>query len=353
MNNSSDTSVNTSPPAALADSVRPGPWRALTPTKLLLLLITLGGFFGIFSLPYLSLRPGTVVEAPLPTAVNVASGAELINLLKEKGLWEITGSFAVPRLILSSYPANIGSLDPEAKKKAFFNSLLPAALVAMAEVEKEKESLHAILAKLPGGYQGLVLSDPFAGWAGFLSKQEIDTLLVLGLKYRSDRAEELVKRVDVVPLSLLMSQAALESSWGSSRIARQGNNLFGVLTWGDDAIAQPSNGDGNGHRYADYASIMESVQAYILMLNRLPSYERFREIRSHSDDSLKLAEGLKNYSERRRAYIVDIKEVIVGNDLNRYDDCFLALPPAPKPQKVGLLSAVARRFNLTPRSAAI
>ncbi len=353
MNNSSDSSFSSSPASTLAESVRPGQWRALTPAKLLVFLSLLVVLLGIILMPYISVRSGYVVELPVQVSVNVASGAELISLLKEKGLWEITGGFAVPRLILSSYPANIGSLDPEAKKKAFFNSLLPAALVAMAEVEKEKASLHTILAKIPGGYQGMVLSEPLNIWAGALSKQEIDSLLVLGFKYRTDQAEELIKRVDLIPLSLLMSQAALESSWGSSRIARQGNNLFGVITWGDDAIALPANSDGNGHRYADYDSIMESVQAYILMLNRLPSYESFRDIRSHSRNPLKLAEGLKNYSERRRAYIVDIKEVIVGNDLIRYDECFLALPPAPKPQKVGLLSAVARRFNLATKPAAI
>ncbi|NTV12554.1 MAG: glucosaminidase [Desulfobulbaceae bacterium] len=346
MNNSSNTNLDTSANLDLPETYRAG-WYTITPAKLLLLLISLGGVLGLGLLPYTSFRSGhAVVEAPAQTAVNVASGDELIVLLKEKGLWEITGHFAVPRLILASYPANIGSLDTEAKKKAFFNSLLPAALVAMAEVEKEKESIHTILTKIPGGYQDLVLSASLDTWAGTLTKQEIDTLLCLAFKYRTDRAEELIKRVDVIPLSLLMSQAALESSWGSSRIAREGNNLFGVLTWGDDAIALPANGDGNGHRYADYGSILESVQAYIVMLNRLPSYEHFRELRSRSHNPLKLAEGLQNYSERRRAYIVDIKEVIVGNDLSRYDECFLALPPPPAPKKAGFLNAVARQFHL-------
>jgi len=346
MNNTGNSSINNSPGSALSGVDRHVSWRAVTPAKLLLFLATLAALLGIVLLPYISVRSGVVVPPSLPMSVNVASGDELITLLKEKGLWEITGGFAVPRLILSSYPANIGSLNPETKKKAFFNSLLPAALMAMAEVEKEKVLLHTILAKIPGENHIVVLSEPFASWAGTLSKAEIDILLTLALKYRTDRMDELVRRVDVVPLSLLMSQAALESSWGSSRIARQGNNLFGVLTWGDDAIALSTNGDGNGHRYADYGSIMESVQAYIVMLNRLPSYERFREIRSHSHNPLKLAEGLKNYSERRQAYIVDIKEVIVANDLSRYDECFLALPPSPKPERVGLLNALATRLRL-------
>lgn len=339
MNNISNTSLN-SPENSSCRQI-------ITPAKLILLLLFLAGLIGLGLLPYISFRSGhRVVEIPAPQPVNVSSGDELIFLLKEKGLWEITGRFAVPRMILASYPANIGSLDTEAKKKAFLNSLLPAALVVMGEVEKEKESLHTILAKIPGGTRELVLSAPLDTWAGGLSKQEIDTLLILGLKYRTDLAAELVKRVDVIPLSLLMSQAALESSWGSSRIARQGNNLFGVQTWGDDAIAQSSYANVGGHRYADYGSILESVQAYVVMLNRLPSYERFREIRTHSQNPLALAEGLKYYSERRRAYIVDIKEVIVANDLSRYDKCFLATPLPAAPRNVGLMSVVARRFHL-------
>lgn len=348
MKNSSETSFNrpSVPPLSAPDDL--GDFRpTFTANRMLLLLACLMVLVGIVFLPFTALRPSReVVKAPLlPNSVNVASGDELISLLKEKGLWEITGDFAVPRLILSSYPANIGTLNPEAKKKAFFNSLLPAALVAMGEVEKEKATLRAVLARIPRGSRELLLSDSLDLWAGTLTKPEIDAVMTLGLKYRTDRVEELLQRVDLVPLSLLLAQAALESSWGSSRIAREGNNLFGVVTWGDDAVAPLSNGDG-GHRYANYDSILESVRAYIIMLNRLPSYDHFREIRSRSRNPLKLAEGLRNYSERRGAYIADIKDVIVGNDLDRYDGCFLATPPAPKPMDNGLWAVLGRRFNL-------
>jgi Bax protein len=327
---------------------------SFNPTRLLLLLAVLFVLIGLASLTLTPMRNGReLVKTPVLSPVNVASGDELISLLKEKGLWEITGDFAVPRMILSSYPANIGKLDPDVKKKAFFNSLLPAALVAMGEVEKERQTLRILLAKTSGGHRELLISEPLDSWAGALSKQEIDTLLTLGMKYRTDRAEELVKRVDLVPLSLLLAQAALESSWGASRIAREGNNLFGVVTWGDDAVAPAINANGSNQRYANYDSILDSVRAYIVMLNRLPSYEHFREIRSRSRNSLKLAEGLSNYSERRGAYIGDLKEVMVGNDLNRYDGCFLAMQPLPQPRNDSLFSAFARRLNLGSQLAAV
>lgn len=327
-----------------------------TSTRLLLSLAGLVGLIGLAFLPLIALRSGSgheMVKAPDLSSVNVASGDELISLLKEKGLWEITGHFAVPRMILSSYPANIGNLDPGVKKKAFFNSLLPAALIAMGEVEKERQALNAVLAKIPGDYRDLVISAPLDSWAVALSKPEIDTLMALGLKYRTDRAEELVQRVDLVPLSLLLAQAALESSWGSSRIAREGNNLFGVVTWGEDAVAPPTSGDGSGQRYANYDSILDSVRAYIVMLNRLPSYQHFREIRSRSRNPLKLAEGLMNYSERRGAYIDDLKVVMVGNNLDRYDGCFLALPPLSEPRNRDLWAVLSRGFNRVPQPTTI
>lgn len=324
---------------------------ARVPGRVIMLLGCLVAMVGVAFLPFSSFHSHReIVKASVVKPVNVASGDELISLLKEKGLWEITGGFAVPRMILSSYPANIGNLDTEAKKKAFFNSLLPTALVAMGEVEKEKATLRAIIARIPGGNRDLVLSEPLDSWAGGLSRQEIDTLMSLGLKYRTDRTEDLVQRVDVVPLSLLLAQAALESSWGSSRIARDGNNLFGMLTWGENAVPLPSNSDGSGHRYANYDSILDSVRAYIVMLNRLSSYERFREIRSRSQNPLELAEGLGNYSVRRNAYILDVKGMIIGNSLNRYDDYFLAAP-VTKPENNGLLARLARRFNLGAQSA--
>lgn len=325
-----------------------------TSARLLLLLV---GLVMLISMVFLSITAlhasREMVKAPVLSSVSVASGDELISLLKEKGLWEITGNFAVPRMILSSYPANIGKLDTEVKKKAFFNSLLPAALMAMGEVEKERQTLRIILAKIPGDHSGLVISEPLDNWSVTLSKQDIDTLMVLGLKYRTDRAEELVKRIDLVPLSLLLAQAALESSWGSSRIAREGNNLFGVVTWGEDAVAPPVNGDGGGQRYASYDSILDSLRAYIVMLNRLPSYEHFREIRIRSKNPLKLAEGLINYSERRGAYIGDLKSLMIGNDLNRYDGCFLAFPVLPQPRKDGFLSAFVRQLNLVGQSVVV
>ena len=276
--------------------------------------------------------PKDLVYPDRQSVVKVESGSELINLLKENGLWEINGKTAVPPLILSAFPENIDELEIDVKKKAFLNSLLPAALVALAEVDREKQTLHEILAKFPGGYQNLVFSNDFGSWGRVLSMEEIDFLLHLTRKYRTNRAQQLVNRVDVVPLSLLLAQAAIESSWGSSRFAREGNNLFGIWTWGDKGLIPYAREDGMTHKVAMYDSILDSVRAYLTMLNRLPHYLRFRQIRRQSRNPLKLAEGLLYYSERGDSYVWELQNFIESNGLHRYDDCYLAPFPPSTPQ---------------------
>ncbi len=277
-------------------------------------------------------NPPNVPSYPVPQPViRVESSEELINLLKENGLWEINGKTAVPPLILSTFPDNIDGLDIDTKKKVFLNSLLPAALVALAEVNLEKQTLHKILSKLPGGYQNLELSKDFGTWGRVLNMEEIDYLLFLTSKYRTTRALKLVNRVDGVPLSLLLGQAAIESSWGSSRFAREGNNLFGIWTWGEKGLIPYDREDGMTHKVAMYDSILDSVRAYLTMLNRLSPYSRFREIRRQSNNPQLLAEGLILYSERGDSYVGELQNFIESNDLHRYDDCYLLSEPAADP----------------------
>jgi Bax protein len=265
------------------------------------------------------------------SVIRVESGDELVNLLKENGLWEISGKTPVPPLILSSYPGNIDELGSDAKKNVFLNSLVPVALVALAEVEKEKLALHEILAKFPGGYRNLEFSDEYDIWGQELSREEINFLLFLTRKYRTTRAKQLVNRVDVVPLSLLLAQAALESSWGTSRFAREANNLFGIWTWGEKGLIPLDREEGMTHKVAIYDSILDSIRAYLTMLNRLPPYLQFREIRRKSRNPLKLAEGLVYYSERGDSYVWELQNLIESNNLHRYDDCYLVAIPRDDP----------------------
>jgi Bax protein len=256
----------------------------------------------------------------------VSSGEEMIDLLKENELWEIDDG-AVSPLIFASYPGNINQFNTDVKKKLFFHSLLPVALVALEEVRDEKMALHDILARFPDGYTDLVFSDDYGVWGRVLTSDEIEYILMLTRKYRANRAVELARRVDLVPLSMILAQAAIESSWGTSRFAREGNNLFGIWTWGEKGLVPEGRDDGKNHKVAIYDSILDSVRVYILTLNRLPAYSKFRQIRRQTMNPLKLVDGLLFYSQRREQYVWEVKDLIQYNKLNQYDSCYLAERP--------------------------
>jgi len=248
----------------------------------------------------------------------VDSGEEMIDLLKENDLWEINQRGAVTPLLFGSYPDHFDDISISEKKRVFFHGLLPVALTALAETGNEKKALHLILKKFPEGYQDLDFSDDYGPWGRVLTIDEIEFVMMLSQKYRTKLARELVKRIDLVPLSMIMAQGAIESSWATSRFANEGNNLFGIWTWGEKGIVPEQRDDDKNHKLASYDSILDSVRAYILNLNRLPAYRHFRNIRKQTMNPLKLAEGLLNYSERRDLYVEELKSFIKYNKLSYF-----------------------------------
>jgi Bax protein len=130
----------------------------------------------------------------------------------------------------------------------------------------------------------------------------------------------LLERVDAVPTSIILAQGALESSWGSSRFTREGNSIFGMWTWKTPGIVPSRREEGKTHKVKAYENVLEAVRAYHLTLNRVESYEEFRQLRRNTDNPLILAEGLRFYSERGQDYVEDIKNVILSNDLQKYDN---------------------------------
>jgi len=255
--------------------------------------------------------------------VSPSSSLELISTLKVSGMWHASPGTAVAPLVVKSFPSDLGGLEVSVKKKVFLNSLLPAVLMAMQEVQGERAALKDILAKLPVEPNELQLPLDSAELRSLLSVEELAFLGTISRKYRSRSGAELLKRIDVLPVSLVMAQGALESSWGTSRFARLGNNIFGMWTWEEKGIVPLERKEGLTHKLAAYDSILDSVRAYILTINRLPAYAALRELRGETMDPINLATGLLFYSERREGYIRDLQSVINYNALTGYDRCRL------------------------------
>lgn len=258
----------------------------------------------------------------------------LITTLKQYGLWKIHPSQEVPRFFIKSYPDDLHTVEDIAiKKRVFLHALLPHALFVRQEALQKRGTLESILGKIECSLEDInfdtgVGNENQCSWSDFLAEDEVSFIQKLCRKYRTTSAVGLLERVDAVPTSIILAQGALESSWGSSRFARKGNSVFGMWTWKTKGIVPTRRDEGKTHKVKVYENVFDSVQAYHLTLNRLDSYDQFRQLRRDSDDPLILAEGLTLYSERGKEYVEEIKNIILANDLKKYDGYRLSDPDA-------------------------
>lgn len=136
----------------------------------------------------------------------------------------------------------------------------------------------------------------------------------------------LLRRIDVIPVSLALAQAANESAWGTSRFATQASNYFGHWCFVKGCGLIPKKRDtGKNHEVAKFDSPQESVQKYLLNLNTHYAYENLRIIREdlRTQDKaitgMALLPALLQYSERGQHYIDELKDMIKYNNLNLHD----------------------------------
>jgi len=134
--------------------------------------------------------------------------------------------------------------------------------------------------------------------------------------------DDLLLRVDAVPQSLALAQAAKESGWGTSRFAREGNNFYGEWCFQPGCgIVPGSRTEGRSHEVEAFESPAESVASYMRNINTHSGYKSFRKARKAQRQSrqslsgVELASELTRYSERREAYVREIRNLIIYNDL--------------------------------------
>ncbi|MDG1925428.1 MAG: glucosaminidase domain-containing protein [Pseudomonadales bacterium] len=210
--------------------------------------------------------------------------------------------------------------DVQTKKSAFFDYLMPFVQDANAAIEAERARLLQMEAI---NATGRALS----------SAQQAD-LLRLAKQYRVPTAQynrptdkliaQVLQRVDVVPASLILAQAANESGWGTSRFARQANNYFGMWCYQAGCGLKPRQRDaGRSHEVKRFQHTRDSVVAYLHNLNTNRAYQSLRDLRQTTRElgaplrGVLLAEGLLAYSSRGADYIKDIQAMIITNDLEQ------------------------------------
>ncbi|SLN19568.1 glucosaminidase domain-containing protein [Oceanibacterium hippocampi] len=242
----------------------------------------------------------------------VADHAALETLLdaRDLSLPAIRAGAPVPRVFLAAFPPDWATVPSTTERKRdFIRVLLPIVL-------RENERVREIRRRLKDG-------DATPGWRAMLAA-----------RYRvdDDSARSLLRRIDIVPPSLVIAQAAIESGWGRSRFAREGNALFGQWTWdaNDPGMVPKSRAAGATHRIRRFDTLAGSVRAYMINLNRHAAYRGFREMRrsmraaSGPFDGTGLAGQLDAYSELGESYVESLQTVIRVNGLDAFDRARLA-----------------------------
>lgn len=238
-----------------------------------------------------------------PKTINTCSTKKLINALSKHALWNKTceqNPSIITIITIKRFPKNIK--NAQLKEKNFIHTLIPAATVAMLEIKEERTTLKDILKKLDNPKIIDVNKNN-------LTEKEKEFVKFIVKKYRINNSSELLKRVDEVPLSLILAQGAIESNWGTSRFAIEGNNLFGIWTYKHKGIVPENIDPEDNHRVAEYPSILDSVRDYLYNLNVGWAYKEFREARTETKDAVKLANYLSKYSQRGQLYIKEVKNL--------------------------------------------
>jgi Bax protein len=201
----------------------------------------------------------------------------------------------------------------EEKKRAFFSYLKPAVEVQNSHILLQREFIQGLRAKHVSGEM--------------ISDRQMTELEWLAKEYRvefSDGLEtlfnKLLNRVDIIPVELVLVQAANESAWGTSRFARKGYNFFGLWCFKEGCGFVPKKrNDGAVHEVAKFNNLSRAMYTYMRNLNRHDAYQEMRAIRKQLRNkmqpisALALSEGLVKYSERGDDYVVELKQMIRVN----------------------------------------
>lgn len=264
-----------------------------------------------------------------PTHISVQTVSDLSRLFSHANysLEDIsTGTGHVPGIFLFRLPGDLAEIDdPSTLKTVFIQALLPLVL-------KTNQSLHDDRMRLLTLRDSVKRGEPLqfleAAWLERISNEYNVGATTLTL---DEQISELMLRVDEIPPSLVLAQAIEESGWGTSRLARKGNSLFGHTVF-----------PASGPKIRVFDSLGDGVNAYFRNLNTHSAYRAFRQDRAAMRragsqlDSYQLIEKLTSYSTRKKAYISTLRTLIRSNSLTDYDNA--QLKPAhiaaktPEPQ---------------------
>jgi len=249
----------------------------------------------------------------LPNDIIRLSAPVIEQLFKDTNynLENVRKTKLVKPISLSLLPIEMNKIESSKKRKnLFIQIILPLILDENNRIKSDRKKLFSILNKNNN-------SELEKKWLNEKSKQygvfnkDLSTLKI---------------RMDEIPTSLAIAQAAKETGWGTSRFALEGNALFGQWTWSEEGMKPAAADNNTTHKVMKFNILKASIRAYQRNLNTHSGYKQFRKARAVLRDnkselnSLILANYLKNYAETGIQYIVILKKIIKQNNLTDFDD---------------------------------
>ena len=244
-----------------------------------------------------------------------------INLQTERLPFELLGNSVIKTPVLPLDIPDFSSIqDVSIKKANFFDFLSPYIDTVNQQILVQRQQLISFIENINSG--------------STLGRNEMNYLSSLRVEYKLENEDlttgelvnRLLKRVDIIPSSLALAQAANESAWGTSRFAREGKNFFGQWCYTEGCGIIPARRlAGANHEVRSFDNVFDSVKAYIMNLNTFPNYQNLREIRQQvrqsgrTIDGISLSEGLDSYSSRGDEYIFELQSMIYSNNLLELD----------------------------------
>ncbi len=260
--------------------------------------------------PELKVKRNNVAEVILPD-LNLKTET-VIQLFKDVDydLRTVRNEKLVKPIYFTQFPRDLDNLKSvQLKKETFIKIVLPLVVAENEKILDDREKLKTLIGKK-------FTTDTEKQWL----RQKL-----LEYKVKRSNLEELMFRMDMIPVSIALAQAAKESGWGTSRFALEGNAIFGQWTWDGQGIAPLKRDGDKNHKILKFPILRASVKAYKNNLNTHKSYLKFREKRSQlrnknkSITGLALTNTLKNYAQTGSEYTKILNQIITQNRLSDFE----------------------------------
>ena len=220
----------------------------------------------------------------------------------------------VKPVALDSFPREIKMIENTKKRKELFLQIvLPLVLQENNNIRLDRKRLFSIINKSNNNnLEKKWLNKKYKQYG--IPSKDLSTLKI---------------RMDEIPVSLALAQAAKETGWGTSRFAQEGNALFGQWTWSGEGLKPKESDEHEGHKVMKFNILQASVRAYQRNLNTHKSYREFRLARAQLRDedkeldSIILSQYLDEYAETGQEYVKILRKIIEQNNLKDFDNAKL------------------------------